>query len=401
MGRRAKKGLDYFLFDINMIKDEGVMNLCHTFGPAGFRVYITLLCEIYRCGYYKKTDAAYLASLARELQISRKRIVNMIGLMVNCNLFNKSFYDDANILTNFDIQRQYFTVKYKRITDETLNGYEYLLFENKKQTNEANKVEKKGVSSLKKSRVEKSRVEKNINTTTTTTTTHDEAIEAIEVFEIENDAECETAYAKESEIKTENETRIPQPENQQARQNRQIAEKKAAKKGGGDPIANNRPATGKQAANGASTAAQSTTGHTVTVKSFADCIRLFRENLMPSEDWQAALVRTSGKGVPILGEVEAVLLHFESHILVNSMGYNILNEHEFARRFISWWRCMDYKTAAEIGADPSLRTADSNGGRRGRNQGGRSPVVRESRIDSMMEMKEQIEANALKMMQSC
>ena len=105
--------------------------------------------------------------------------------------------------------------------------------------------------------------------------------------------------------------------------------------------------------------------------------------------------------MPILGEVEAVLLHFESHILVNSMGYNILNEHEFARRFISWWRCMDYKTAAEIGADPSLRTADSNGGRRGRNQGGRSPVVRESRIDSMMEMNEQIEANALKMLQSC
>ncbi len=170
MGRTVKKRLDYFRIEIDFMKNESVVNLYHTFGSVGFYLYIALLSGIYRCGDYRKSDEIYVATLAREFKIFRKRIVNWIRLIVNGDLFNKLFYNDVDILTNFDILRRYFRVKLKHVDKECIRLFKHLLFKAEKQEHEANKVEKRCIFPLKKSRVEKSRVEKNINTTTTTTT---------------------------------------------------------------------------------------------------------------------------------------------------------------------------------------------------------------------------------------
>ena len=95
-------------------------------------------------------------------------------------------------------------------------------------------------------------------------------------------------------------------------------------------------------------AAQSASPAPQRYKTFAESARLFREHKLGSEAWQSHLVRGSGMGTGILALVPEALNSFDAHIGVNGDEHSIRNENEYARRFINWWRCLEFRSAHEI-----------------------------------------------------
>ena len=56
MPRPQKAGIDYFPLDVNFFADKKVKILKARYGADGVAIYLYLLCEIYRAGYYIKFD---------------------------------------------------------------------------------------------------------------------------------------------------------------------------------------------------------------------------------------------------------------------------------------------------------------------------------------------------------
>ena len=52
MARPTKRGLDYFPFDVGFFGDKGIRILKARYGSDGIAVYIKLLCDIYKEGYF-------------------------------------------------------------------------------------------------------------------------------------------------------------------------------------------------------------------------------------------------------------------------------------------------------------------------------------------------------------
>ena len=161
MGRIIKKGLDYFNIDVNIMENDGVTHLVNTYKSTGFVLYVSLLCEIYRAGYYKKLSPVFLNRIARKLRMSNKRIMQMIQTMIDHELFDEQLFVKQHLLTNKQIQLQYFSIKMKRITVEALSEYEFVLIHENRRAEKAVSDEKNAVPYIKK-RKEKESKEKNI-----------------------------------------------------------------------------------------------------------------------------------------------------------------------------------------------------------------------------------------------
>ena len=59
MARPRKRGLDYFPFDVTFFSDKKIRILKSRFGADGIEIYIYLLCEIYKEGYFIHLDNDY------------------------------------------------------------------------------------------------------------------------------------------------------------------------------------------------------------------------------------------------------------------------------------------------------------------------------------------------------
>lgn len=79
-----------------------------------------------------------------------------------------------------------------------------------------------------------------------------------------------------------------------------------------------------------------------------EILRSYRDELSNDEDWRAAIVRMSGKGPAVLDLLPGVMELFESHIVSTGDMGTLRTKNDYARRFTSWWRCLDYQPEADI-----------------------------------------------------
>ena len=70
MARQQKAGLDYFPLDVNIFSDNKIRILKARYGVNGVSVYIYLLCEIYKNGYYMQWNDDLKFILADELNLT-------------------------------------------------------------------------------------------------------------------------------------------------------------------------------------------------------------------------------------------------------------------------------------------------------------------------------------------
>lgn len=107
MSRPQKEGIDYFPFDIDFFSDPKIKILKARYGVDGIAIYVYLLCEIYRSGYYIRfnDDSQYIIS--DDLKMSPDKVMQVLKFLLERSLFdNKLFQSDA-VLTSTGIQKRF------------------------------------------------------------------------------------------------------------------------------------------------------------------------------------------------------------------------------------------------------------------------------------------------------
>lgn len=107
MPRPQKEGIDYFPLDVNFFSDKKVKILKARFGADGITIYLYLLCEIYRAGYYIKFDDDALFITSNDLGMSPDKVKQVLKFLLERSLFDNILFQSDTILTSTGIQRRF------------------------------------------------------------------------------------------------------------------------------------------------------------------------------------------------------------------------------------------------------------------------------------------------------
>lgn len=132
----AKKGLDYFSFDVGFFDNDKVALIEAEFGMKGVFVLLKLLCKIYSEGYYCEWgEDQCLLFTSRKLkpsipEIDAKYTQKVVNALLRRNFFNQEIYNEYSVLTSKNIQERYYEVA-KRRQSADLDTPFWLLSESK------------------------------------------------------------------------------------------------------------------------------------------------------------------------------------------------------------------------------------------------------------------------------
>ena len=121
MARPRKTGLDYFPLDTDLFSDEKIVCIAGKHGITGQIIVISLLCAIYRNGYYIEWNEMIRYRLLRDLPgITAQTLADVVESLVNWGFFDKDLFRSDQILTSRGIQSRYFEITKKRIQRSAL-----------------------------------------------------------------------------------------------------------------------------------------------------------------------------------------------------------------------------------------------------------------------------------------
>lgn len=138
MARPIKEGIDYFPFDVDLIKDRKLRRVKIKYGSTAVQVYISLLCILYKDkGYYidyfgeKKEDVLWevCETLQGKYQPDIETVESIIEDLVACGLFDDDQFKSRTIITSRRAQRTYYGATVDRKAANINYNY-WLLSEN-------------------------------------------------------------------------------------------------------------------------------------------------------------------------------------------------------------------------------------------------------------------------------
>jgi hypothetical protein len=107
-GRKAKRSLDYFPVDVDMMADIKIRKLTRRHTGKAVAVYVTMLCMIYRNGYYLRDDDDLPFLISEVLPgYTEDYIKEVISSCLDIGLFNKRIYSEENVFSSEGIQIRY------------------------------------------------------------------------------------------------------------------------------------------------------------------------------------------------------------------------------------------------------------------------------------------------------
>lgn len=104
MGRPRKTGIDYFPFDVDFFSDKKIKILKSRFGVDGITIYLYLLCEIYRNGYYIEYDDDYTYIIADDLGMSGEKVKQVLAYLLERSLLTSILLLPVTVITSHGIQ---------------------------------------------------------------------------------------------------------------------------------------------------------------------------------------------------------------------------------------------------------------------------------------------------------
>ena len=107
MARPMKNGLTYFPFDVDFFTDKKIKRLRAKYGADEIAVYMYLLCEIYRSGYYIEYDEDLILDISDELNLSEGSTTQIMNYLLSRSLFDETLAKSVKVLTAASIQRRY------------------------------------------------------------------------------------------------------------------------------------------------------------------------------------------------------------------------------------------------------------------------------------------------------
>lgn len=148
MARPTKKGVDQFLLDVGIFGDSKIRILLSRYHADGLGVYMYILCDVYKEGYYKAVEVweDYIYVIADEIKASPDKVEQIITFMRNRGLLTvfkgedvkKTGYDFDAVITSHGIQKRYATImkSYRRKSiDEIKRGFWLLTEEEEREIN--------------------------------------------------------------------------------------------------------------------------------------------------------------------------------------------------------------------------------------------------------------------------
>lgn len=174
MPRPQKAGIDYFPLDVNFFADKKVKILKARYGADGIAIYLYLLCEIYRAGYYIKFDDDALFITSDDLGMSPDKVKQVLKFLLERSLFNDTLFQSDTILTSAGIQKRFQLAVKERAkknpieikgfwlldeaeTESFIKVNPSLNFSRKNDSNSRKNPDKSQEESLKESKVKKSK----------------------------------------------------------------------------------------------------------------------------------------------------------------------------------------------------------------------------------------------------
>lgn len=107
MARPKKTGLDYFPLDADFFEDNKIKILKARYKADGVTIYLYLLCEIYKQGYYIKVDDDFEYIISDDLGIDRNKVKQILNFLLKRSLFNDKLFSSDKVLTSTGIQKRF------------------------------------------------------------------------------------------------------------------------------------------------------------------------------------------------------------------------------------------------------------------------------------------------------
>ena len=175
MGRLRKEGNEFFSFDVDFFSDRKIKILKARYGADGITLYIYLLCEIYKNGFYLKLDEDFEFIVSDDLNMNSDKVKQVLTFLLERSMFDKQLFQSDAVLTSTGIQRRYQLMVKSRAVKNPITVERYWLlseeetetfikvnsFLNNSKNNEDN-CKKNNLNSEKNDTKEKKGKEKNI-----------------------------------------------------------------------------------------------------------------------------------------------------------------------------------------------------------------------------------------------
>lgn len=116
MGRKLKRGLDYFPLDVDFWQDPKFQFVEAKFGIKGGYIAIRLLCKIYRDGYYTQwnEDIALLFASRDIGNVTANLVSDVVEELVRRGFFDEAILNRFDVLTSGAIQTRYLSAVSER-----------------------------------------------------------------------------------------------------------------------------------------------------------------------------------------------------------------------------------------------------------------------------------------------
>ena len=175
MGRLRKEGNEFFSFDVDFFSDRKIKILKARYGADSITLYIYLLCEIYKNGFYLKLDEDFEFIVSDDLNMNSVKVKQVLNFLLERSLFDNTLFQSDKVLTSTGIQRRYQLMVKSRAVKNPITVERYWLlseeetetfikvnsFLNNSKNNEDNS-KKNNLNSEKNDTKEKKGKEKNI-----------------------------------------------------------------------------------------------------------------------------------------------------------------------------------------------------------------------------------------------
>lgn len=107
MARPRKEGNAYFSFDVDFFSDKKIKILKAWYGADGITLYIYILCEVYKNGYYLEIDEDFEFIISDDLNMDCMKVKQVLNFLLERSLFDNKLFQSDKVLTSAGIQRRY------------------------------------------------------------------------------------------------------------------------------------------------------------------------------------------------------------------------------------------------------------------------------------------------------
>lgn len=155
MARRRQEGNLFFRLDVDFFSDRKVKILKARYGADGITLYLYLLCEIYKTGYYLKIDRDFEYIVSDDLNMESNKVKQVLNFLLERSLFDNTLFQSDKVLTSAGIQRRYQAsidgkIRDEQVTERRSLRDRHFLSENKKSSDYSesslyNTIEAKGI----------------------------------------------------------------------------------------------------------------------------------------------------------------------------------------------------------------------------------------------------------------